>query len=148
MPATPRDRRREERAEVARQWATWLKDALKDARLTAAELIGKSDGDLDDGKVSHWTQADNSASVQGALLVARLLGRDPVEALRAAGHNAVAESLAQSIAEAQTRTRADLEAGLREHLADLDEELKGRLDRYLRPPIELHGEQLNGEDAS
>lgn len=149
MPATPRDRRREERAQTAQRWATWLKQALDDAHVTAAELIAKSDGDLESGKVTHWTKADNTASAEGALTVARLLGRDPAQALRAAGHDALADALAQSIADATARTRSETEAELRERLAGLDAELEARLARYLPPPIrEETGGRVNGEHAS
>jgi hypothetical protein len=122
MPATSRDRRREELAQAAQRWARYLKQALDDAGMTAAELIDKSSGALDSGKVTHWTQADNKASAEGALVVARILGLDPVEALREASQDVLAEALAEAV-----------EREYRARIADMDREIEARLARHGEP---------------
>jgi len=98
MPPEARDRRRAKRGEIAQQWARWLKDALAAHQppMAAADLARKSGGALDTGKITHWTNGDNTAAPDSAILVARLLCRDPVDALRAAGHQEIA-SLAEDL---------------------------------------------------
>ena len=75
-------------------WATYLKRA-RTARgkrpkdlVDAAAAIGEK---LTPGQISNWENGRNPASPEAARLVARILGLDPVEALRAAGHDDWAE---------------------------------------------------------
>lgn len=75
---------------MARQWAEWLV-RTRTARnkrpidlVDAASAIGRK---LTTGQISNWESGRNTASPESARLVAKLLGADPVEALRAAGHD-------------------------------------------------------------
>src|SRR5947209_7232830 len=72
------------------EWGAWLKQA-RTARgkrpkdlVDAAEAMGEK---LTPGQISNWESGRNPASPEAARLVAHLLGIDPVEALRAAGHD-------------------------------------------------------------
>lgn len=134
MPTAGRDRRREQRSENVERWRKWLTTAMAEARVEPKDLVNGSGGAIDKGSVSHWVNGENPASSESAIAVARVLRRDPVEALRAAGHEELADALAQSIADAAVRMRSSLEAELRAHLAGLDAEVDARLDRYLGPP--------------
>jgi hypothetical protein len=133
MPATPRDRRREERAQAAQRWAAYVKKALADADMTAAEVVRKSDGVLETGQLAHWTNEDNAAAAQSALTFARILGLDSDEALRAAGHGALADAYIHPS-----------EAALRARIADLDRQIKDRLKRLGA----IHGAEGDAENGS
>ena len=85
-----RETRREQQEAVARRWAQWLV-RTREARnkrpidlVEAAAAIGEK---LTTGQLSNWESARNTASPESARLVAKLLDADPVEALRAAGHD-------------------------------------------------------------
>lgn len=93
MPRTAGSADREPEQETT-PWATWLKQA-RTARgkrpkdlVDAAEAIGEK---LTPGQISNWESGRNPASPEAARLVAQLLQIDPVEALRAAGHEDWAE---------------------------------------------------------
>lgn len=102
MPREPRDQRRARNAATARIWATWLIQALKDHQppLRPADLARMSNGAFGTGHTTKWTNGDNTASAEHVLLIARLLERDPVEALRAAGHHALADQIVRLVHEA------------------------------------------------
>lgn len=75
---------------IARQWGDWLVQT-RTARqkrpidlVRAASAIGEK---LTTGQISNWESGSNRASPESARLVAKLLDADPVEALRAAGHD-------------------------------------------------------------
>lgn len=137
MNPPTRDDRRERRTQNAATWAAYVTTALAehDPPLQPIDLVKRSGGVFDTGKVSHWTNGDNSASADSALLFAQILGRDLAEALRAAGHHAMADAFAQLPTPPSTdppiatappaRTLADAALSLlREKGADLpDEEL-------------------------
>lgn len=147
MPTAGREHRREQRIETAQRWGTWLTTAMNQARLEPRDIINRAAGAIDKGSLSRWMHGENTASVEGALIVARILDRDPVEALRAAGHDAVADHLAQSVTEAATRARVNLETELRRHVAGLDDELDARLAKYLSAGMPQQGEEEGGRDA-
>jgi hypothetical protein len=54
-----------------------------------------SNGAFGTGHTTKWTNADNTASPEHVLLIARLLNRDGIEALRAAGHHEIADYAAE-----------------------------------------------------
>jgi hypothetical protein len=83
------------RDQIAKRWAAWLRQALADHEppMSAAELARASGGALDTGKITHWTNGDNTANPESAALVAKLLHTDPAEALRAAGHGDLVDAL-------------------------------------------------------
>ncbi len=102
MPREPRDDRRARNAATARIWARWLNQALADHKppLRPADLVRMSDNAFGTGHTTKWTNADNTASAEHVLLIARLLKRDPVEALRAAGHHTLADQIVSLVNEA------------------------------------------------
>lgn len=142
MPTAGRDQRREQRTETAQRWGKWLTQAMAQARAEPKDIISQAAGAIDKGSLSRWMYGDNTASVESALIVARILRRPPTEALLAAGHDAVADALA----EASLRGRLEVEAELRAHIAGLDEEVDARLARYLMPDPPQRTEQ-DDEDA-
>lgn len=116
MPTAGRDRRREQQAENAQRWRTWLTTAMTQTRATQKDIVEGSDGTIDKGSVSNWVNGKNPASAESALTVARILDRDPMDALHAAGHDALAEALAEAV-----------EREYRARLARSDTELAARL---------------------
>lgn len=103
MPRETREERRARRARIAAQWAAWLKDALAHSGMSASEMAARSTGHdaaFQTGHVTHWTKGDNTASAEAVLLIARILERNPVEALRAAGHHDLADQIVEIVEEA------------------------------------------------
>lgn len=102
MPREPRDQRRARNARTAQAWASWLNTALLEHEppLRPADLVRKSNGAFGTGHTTKWTNGDNSASPEHVLLIARILDRDPVEALRAAGHHTIADQIVALVQEA------------------------------------------------
>lgn len=161
MP-TERDQRKAQRAENARRWGTWLTQAMTRARTEPKDIVNGSDGTIDKGTVSHWMLGDYGISADNAITVARILRRDPIETLRAAGHEPYADAMAQMKADAAARarsetaaeifdilTRAELtEADLTGVIEKLDAELASRLARYRSLARAEPDEQGNGENAS
>lgn len=127
MPTDAREQRKAQRAENARRWGLWLTQAMAQEKIEPKDIINGSNGTIDKGTVSHWMLGDYGVSTENALVVARILRQPPAEALRAAGH----DTLADLIAEAEKRSRLNLEAELREHLTGLNEELDARIAHYL-----------------
>lgn len=91
MPRAGREQQEQERQENARRWAAWLNPALKESGWIPATLAAQSGGAISRQVASKWTNADHAPVPRLAILTARLLGRDPVEALRAAGHGEIAD---------------------------------------------------------
>jgi transcriptional regulator with XRE-family HTH domain len=91
---TSGDERRAEREAAAQRWATWLRESLDRAGISAADLVSGSDGRFSRPTVARWLAAGTMPSAESAVLVARILGVGPTDALRAAGHDAVAEHIA------------------------------------------------------
>lgn len=107
MPRPTRDQRRAAKAATAAAWATWLAAALSESATTASELAAAAallrpgeNAPFNKSAVSHWVNGDSSVSPENALLVARVLHRDPVEALRAAGHHTLADRIVELVKEA------------------------------------------------
>jgi len=96
MPAETRDQRRAQRIENARRWGQWLTTAMAQEGIEPKDIINGSDGTIDKGTVSHWMLGDYGASPENTLIVARVLRRPPVEALRAAGHDTVADAISSA----------------------------------------------------
>lgn len=113
MPTAERHQRKEQRAETARRWAAWLTAAMAARRLEPKDVIAAAGGAIDKGSLSHWMAGDNPASPDAAVIVARVLDRDPVEALRAAGHDILAEAVAETA-----------ERAYRARLAEMDKQIE------------------------
>lgn len=108
-------------------WAAWLNDAMARAQVTPGELRRLSSGQpgveiLSASTIIRWRSGALPPSPAAALVVARLLDADPVEALRAGGHDLLANAMARldsrSLAEvwtevAEARTGVPLEPALR-----------------------------------
>ena len=94
MTPTPQDERKARRAQIAHQWADYLRRALADEKLAPIDLVKRSNGAIGTGHVTHWTNGDNSASIEAALLISELLHRPAAEVLRAAGHDTIAARFA------------------------------------------------------
>jgi hypothetical protein len=124
MPRTGREQQERERRENAERWAAWLNPALKEAGWTPAALGAASDGAISRQVASKWTNADHAPVPKLAILTARLLHRDAVEALRAAGHAEIAQ-LAEEM-------RADpVAAQVKQELQAIeDDPYLGRLDAW------------------
>ena len=75
----------------ATAWWQWLSTHLDLARMTPAELVRRSGGEITKSAVSVWKAGKSGVNPDKAILAARILGGSPVEALRAAGHNSLAD---------------------------------------------------------
>jgi|GEM_PF-5690992 len=95
MPRPGRDQRQRERQESAARWADWINNALRTARWRPTDLASASDGRISRSLVSRWTGGEQAASAEFAILTAEILGRDAIDALRAAGHDAIADYAAE-----------------------------------------------------
>lgn len=115
MPTAGRDQRRAQRAETAQAWAAWLNAAMAARHLEPKDVIASAGGAIDKGSLSHWMNGTNPASPEGAVIVARVLDRDPVEALRAAGHDILAEAITETA-----------ERAYRERLAEMDKKIEAK----------------------
>lgn len=69
---------------------------------TLVERAGQGGASFDRSAVSKWRAGDNTADPTNAVIIARVLNRDPAEALRAAGHEALAADWARRIADTPT----------------------------------------------
>lgn len=126
MPTAGRNQRREQREENVRRWAAYVTTAMAKAGLQPNDVVIASEGAIDKGSLSHWMNVKNPASADGALAFAQALDLDPIEALRAAGHDAHAKAFANAVERAYTR-----------RIAQLDAEREARLARHKAP--EEHG---------
>ena len=93
---TDRNERRAEREAAARLWAQWLAEALEQTGSSEGELVAASSGQISEEKLTHWLRGDMVPSPESALHVGRLLRAAPVEVLRAAGYELIADVLAAS----------------------------------------------------
>ena len=97
MPRPSRDDRRAELARTAQRWGQWLSAALAEQNLEIKQLVdlaGQAGATFDKSNVSKWRAGDSSADPTNAVIIARVLGRDPLEALRVAGYDLLANQLA------------------------------------------------------
>lgn len=104
MHRETRAERLERRARNAQQWSAWVNEAMKAEGVSPAELIKRTaprmPKPLDKSAISHWANATNSADSETVILVALALNRDPVPALRAAGHHVLADQIVKLVEEA------------------------------------------------
>lgn len=87
---------REQRAAIALQWSTWLRETASARRMRQIDIVTGSNGQIASGTVAKWWTAENTASPEAAIAVARVLHADAIDALRAAGHHEIAD-LAEQI---------------------------------------------------
>lgn len=59
------------------------------------DIINATDGQISSGTIAKWWTAENTASPEAAIAVARVLHADAIDALRAAGHDEIADYAAQ-----------------------------------------------------
>lgn len=81
-------------------WSTWLQDQLDQRQLRQIDLAKRSGGTINRDRVSKWLKGEYNAEPDVAIQVAQLLGADPVDALRAAGHPHFADLFAKRRPEA------------------------------------------------
>lgn len=135
MPTAGRNQRREQRAENLRRWAAYVTRAMAEAGVQPKDVVNASEGAIDKGSLSHWMNEENPASAEGALTFARILKREPAEALREAGHQALADAvedprLARIRAASMSETEmAVLEKEYLSQLAELDARIAQRVAR-------------------
>lgn len=121
MPRPPRDERRARLAQAGRQWGHWLRTAMTETTIDTATLVERArqaGASFDRSNVSKWRAGDNTADPTNVVTIAQVLGRDPVEALHAAGHTTIAEAM-----------KSPREAELRARIADLDSQIAARLEQ-------------------
>jgi hypothetical protein len=126
MPRQTREQRREEQDRKGRAWAQWLAPAMAQASIdvkTLVERARREGATFDKTNVSRWLNGEKNAEPAHAAIVARILGRDPDEALRAAGHDALANAYMHPT-----------EAELRARIADLESQIDAGLDHLGAAP--------------
>lgn len=96
MHVAPRDERRAEREAAAQRWAQWLHVAMERAQVEPNDLVAAGAGRFDRATVAHWHNGDATPGPDSAVLIARVLEVSPVEVLRAAGFEEIADALAAS----------------------------------------------------
>lgn len=84
--------RDQDRAVAARRWRDWLLSEMSRAGLRQVDLVQRSNGQLRPAVVSKWVNGEFTASPEYAIAAAEVLGANAIEALRAAGHNAIADA--------------------------------------------------------
>ena len=95
MPRPGREQQEQQRRETAKRWAAWIATALDRMRWTPAAFAAASDGAISRQVASKWLNADHTATAELAIIAARILKADAIEALRAAGHDEIADLAAQ-----------------------------------------------------
>lgn len=133
MPTESRDQRKQQRLDNARRWGHWLTTAMAKRQLEAKDIVAGFNGAIDKSAVSHWTNGETGASAESAIIVARILHYSPIDALRAAGHDTVAEAM-----------MSPREVDLRARIADLDAQIDAKLDR-LNAIRNAEGGEANGD---
>lgn len=96
MPRPGREQQEQERRTNAERWAAWLNPALKEVGWNASDLAAASNGRISRQVASKWMNADHAPVAKLAILTARLVRRNVVEALRAAGHGEIADFAEES----------------------------------------------------
>jgi transcriptional regulator with XRE-family HTH domain len=82
------------------RWARLLRTAMAAARQGPAELAARSGGALSEGTIAGWLAGADGPTAVETILVARLLGQNEPESLRAAGYPkdaAVADAALQAL---------------------------------------------------
>lgn len=88
--------RTQNRLAAAQRWRDWLVPAMERAKMRQIDVVRNSNGQLQPAVVSKWVNGEFSASPQYAVLVARILDADPIEALKAAGHHDIVAAMARN----------------------------------------------------
>lgn len=96
MPRQTREERNAAKAAAGARYGRWLAPKMAARRLGPTEMVQRAadlGATLDKGSVSHYAAGDYPPDPQNAALIARILGEDPTESLREAGHGAIVEAL-------------------------------------------------------
>lgn len=141
MPRQTREERAARSSATGRRWAAWLKPAMNQAQIGPTELAERAaallepDRAFDKSNVSHWLAGKYGAEPDRAIAIAQVLGRDAIEALRAAGHRGIAQFAAD------LRVNA-IEAMIKHELAAIEQD-----DPYLAQLAADHQRELvTGEE--
>jgi hypothetical protein len=133
MPRQTREERAARKSATGRRWAAWLKPAMAESGIGPSELAERAapviraldpdDEGFDKSSVSHWLNEEYGAKYNSVIAIAQVLGRDPIPALREAGHEGIA-ALAEKM-------RADAAAAIVEQELEAieDDPYLGHLER-------------------
>ena len=89
----PRKRTEDDRQRAADRWSAWLRETAQRQGKRQIDLIKESGGVLSSATLSQWWDGKYSARPELAILVADLLGASEIAALRAAGHETLAQRM-------------------------------------------------------
>lgn len=138
MPRQTREQRRETDKRNGLRWAEWLTDAMTATHTDTTTLITRAASQgatFDKTNVSRWRNGLTAPDPDHAVIVAHVLNQDAAEALRAAGHPALADAvedphLARIRAAGMSETEmAVLEKEYLAQLAELDARIAQRVAR-------------------
>ena len=121
MPRHKPERRETAKPSGPTRWSRWLDDAMAETHTDTPDLITRAaahGATFDKTNVSRWRSGATKPLPEHVVIVARVLERDPVEALQAAGHDVLAEAIADA-AEREYRAR----------IAEMDKEIEAKLAR-------------------
>lgn len=90
-----RARQNEAREAAARRWSRWLVGQMDRAKMRQKDLALGSSGQLTPGVISKWVIGETVAAPDSAIIAARVLGADPIEALREAGYHEIVAVVSQ-----------------------------------------------------
>ncbi|HZP53868.1 helix-turn-helix transcriptional regulator [Actinocrinis sp.] len=93
-----RDAERAQWEERRRRWGVWLSRELDEQGKRPADLARALGGQVDTSVVSRWRRGDMVPPIERLFPIARFLGKDPREVLRAAGYDAFADEIERMVA--------------------------------------------------
>lgn len=94
-----------EQPDTVHTWQAWYTQAMDESGKGTAQIETEAAAyrpraRINRQLISKWRNGEHSASPESALIIARVLDRDPVEALRAAGHHTIADQIDALVYEA------------------------------------------------
>lgn len=94
-----------EQPDTVHTWQTWYTQAMDESGKGTSQIETEAAAYQPRAKInrqliSKWRNGEHGASPESALIIARIFQRDPVEALRAAGHHTVADQIVTLVEEA------------------------------------------------
>jgi hypothetical protein len=138
MPRLTRDEKKAAREAAGLRFRQWAQPIVKASGLGNTEIAnraqelarrsGDENGGFDKSAVSHWLDGLNVPEPRNALLFARALDADPIDALHAAGHDYLIETLVEIIkAHDAAKARGEDPTGTyRDYLDDASSEPEAR----------------------
>lgn len=136
MPRQKPEQRHEKRD---LRWTQWLDAAMAETHTDTPTLISRAadrGATFDKTNVSRWRSGATIPRPEHVVIVARVLDRDPVEALRAAGHDVLADAIAE-LAEREYKAR----------IAEMDKEIEARVAR-IKSAADEDADTYSGEASA